>query len=127
MPGVAEVAAVGGFQKQYQVNINPNALLAYKIPLTKVIEAVRQSNNEVGGRLIEMSGTEYMVRAKGYVKSPKDLEETVVGTDGAGTPVLVKNVASVVIGPDIRRGWPTSMGRGIPLAASLLCGRVKMR
>jgi Cu(I)/Ag(I) efflux system membrane protein CusA/SilA len=112
VPGVAEVAAVGGFQKQYQVNINPNALLAYKIPLTKVIEAVRQSNNEVGGRLLEMSGTEYMVRAKGYVKSPKDLEETVVGTDGAGSPVLVKNVASVVIGPDIRRGVADLDGEG---------------
>ena len=84
VPGVADVAAVGGFQKQYQVNINPNALLAYNIPLTKVVEAIRQSNNDVGGRLLEMSGTEYMIRAKGYVKSPADLENTVIGTDGAG-------------------------------------------
>src|SRR5512135_3505066 len=98
VPGVAEVASIGGFQKQYQVNINPNALLAYKIPLTKVIEAIRQSNNDVGARLLEMSGTEYMVRAKGYVKSPQDLENTVIGTDDAGTPVLVKNVANVVLG-----------------------------
>jgi Cu(I)/Ag(I) efflux system membrane protein CusA/SilA len=112
VPGVADVAAVGGFQKQYQVNVNPNALLAYNIPLTKVVEAVRQSNNDVGGRLIEMSGTEYMIRAKGYVKSPADLENTVIGTDGSGTPVLVKNVADVVIGPDIRRGVADLDGEG---------------
>ncbi len=112
VPGVAEVATVGGFQKQYQVNVNPNALLAYKIPLTKVVEAVRQSNNDVGARLLEMSGTEYMIRAKGYVKSPQDLENTVIGTDDAGTPVLVKNVANVVLGPDIRRGVADLDGEG---------------
>jgi len=112
VPGVADVAAVGGFQKQYQVNVNPNALLAYNIPLTKVVEAIRQSNNDVGGRLLEMSGTEYMIRAKGYVKSPADLENTVIGTDGSGTPVLVKNVADVVIGPDIRRGVADLDGEG---------------
>jgi Cu(I)/Ag(I) efflux system membrane protein CusA/SilA len=112
VPGVAEVAAVGGFQKQYQVNINPNALLAYNIPLTNVIDAVKQSNNDVGARLLEMSGTEYMIRVKGYVKSPQDLENTVVGTNGAGTPVLVKNVASVVLGPDIRRGVADLDGLG---------------
>jgi Cu(I)/Ag(I) efflux system membrane protein CusA/SilA len=112
VPGVAEVAAVGGFQKQYQVNVNPNALLAYNIPLTKVVEAVRQSNNEIGARLIEMSGTEYMIRAKGYVKSPKDLENTVIGTDDNGTPVLIKNVADVVLGPDIRRGIADLDGEG---------------
>jgi Cu(I)/Ag(I) efflux system membrane protein CusA/SilA len=112
VPGVADVAAVGGFQKQYQVNVNPNALLAYNVPLTKVVEAIRQSNNDVGGRLIEMSGTEYMIRAKGYVKSPADLENTVVGTDERGTPVLVKNVADVVIGPDIRRGVADLDGEG---------------
>ena len=112
VPGVADVAAVGGFQKQYQVNVNPNALLAYNIPLTKVVEAIRQSNNDVGGRLLEMSGTEYMIRAKGYVKSPADLENTVIGTDGSGTPILVKNVADVVIGPDIRRGVADLDGEG---------------
>ena len=98
VPGVAEVAAVGGFQKQYQVNVNPNALLAYKIPLTKVVEAIKQSNNDIGARLIEMSGTEYMIRAKGYIKSPEDLENTVIGINDTGVPVLVKNVASVVLG-----------------------------
>ena len=112
VPGVAEVAAVGGFQKQYQVNINPNALLAYNIPLTKVIEAVRQSNNDVGARLLEMSGTEYMIRAKGYIKSPQDLENTVIGVNDSGIPVLVKNVASVVLGPDIRRGVADLDGQG---------------
>jgi copper/silver efflux system protein len=112
VPGVADVAAVGGFQKQYQVNVNPNALLAYNIPLTKVVEAIRQSNNDVGGRLLEMSGTEYMIRAKGYVKSPADLENTVIGTDGSGIPILVKNVANVVIGPDIRRGVADLDGEG---------------
>ena len=112
VPGVAEVASVGGFQKQYQVNVNPNALLAYNIPLTKVVEAVRQSNNDIGARLLEMSGTEYMIRAKGYIKSPQDLENTVIGVDAAGTPVLVKNVASVVLGPDIRRGVADLDGQG---------------
>ena len=112
VPGVAEVATVGGFQKQYQVNVNPNALLAYNIPLTKVIDAVKQCNNDVGARLLEMSGTEYMIRVKGYVKSPQDLENTVIGTDGKGTPVLVKNVANVVIGPDIRRGVADLDGQG---------------
>ena len=112
VPGVAEVATVGGFQKQYQVNINPNALLAYKIPLTKVVEAVRQSNNEVGARLLEMSGTEYMIRAKGYIKSPQDLENTVIGASDSGIPILIKNVASVILGPDIRRGVADLDGQG---------------
>ena len=112
VPGVAEVATVGGFQKQYQVNVNPNALLAYNVPLTKVVEAVRQSNNDIGARLLEMSGTEYMIRAKGYIKSPEDLENTVIGTDGQGTPILIKNVADVVLGPDIRRGIADLDGEG---------------
>jgi len=74
-PRPAEVATVGGFQKQYQVNVSPNLLLSYNIPLTKVVEAIRQGNNDVGARLLEMSGTEYMIRAKGYVKSVKDLPQ----------------------------------------------------
>jgi Cu(I)/Ag(I) efflux system membrane protein CusA/SilA len=110
--GVAEVATVGGFQRQYQVNVNPNALLAYNIPLTKVVQAVRQSNNDIGARLLEMSGTEYMIRARGYVKSPQDLENTVIGTDNTGTPILVRNVARVVLGPDIRRGIADLDGEG---------------
>jgi Cu(I)/Ag(I) efflux system membrane protein CusA/SilA len=112
VPGVAEIASVGGFQKQYQVNVHPNALLAYNIPLTRVVEAIRQSNNDVGARLLEMTGTEYMIRAKGYIKSPQDLENTVIGTDNTGTPILVKNVADVVLGPDIRRGVADLDGEG---------------
>jgi Cu(I)/Ag(I) efflux system membrane protein CusA/SilA len=112
VPGVAEVASIGGFQKQYQVNVNPNALLAYNIPLSKVVQAVRQGNNDIGARLLEMAGTEYMIRAKGYIKSPKDLENTVIGTDNAGTPILVKNVANVVLGPDMRRGIADLDGQG---------------
>ncbi|MDD5653538.1 MAG: CusA/CzcA family heavy metal efflux RND transporter [Candidatus Omnitrophica bacterium] len=112
VPGVAEVASIGGFQKQYQVNINPNALLAYKIPLDKVIEAIRQGNNDVGGRLVEFSGTEYMIRGRGYVKNIKDIENIAVWEDPSGTPVLVKNLANVVLGPDIRRGVADLDGQG---------------
>src|SRR3989339_434124 len=91
VPGVAEVASIGGFQKQYQVNVNPNSLVSYNIPLMKVIDAIRDGNNDVGGRLVEFSGAEYMVRGRGYVKSKKDIEDIVVGRDMQGTPVLVKN------------------------------------
>ena len=110
--GVAEVASVGGFQKQYQVNVNPNALLAYNIPLMKVTEAIRSGNNDVGGRLVEFAGTEYMVRGRGYIKSPGDIEDIVLGNDTNGVPILVKNVASVVIGPEIRRGIADLDGEG---------------
>jgi Cu(I)/Ag(I) efflux system membrane protein CusA/SilA len=112
VPGVAEVASIGGFQKQYQVNINPNALLAYKIPLMKVMEAIRGGNNDVGGRLVEFSGTEYMVRGRGYAKSIKDIENIALGNDMSGTPILVKNVAQVVMGPEIRRGVADLDGQG---------------
>ena len=113
VPGVAEVAAVGGFVKQYQVNVDPDLLLAYKIPLPQVIEAVRKGNSEVGGRLLEFAGTEYMVRGRGYVKSVDDIEKIVVATDQtSGTPVLVKHVAKVALGPDIRRGVADLDGLG---------------
>lgn len=112
VPGVAEVASVGGFQKQYQVNVNPNALLAYNIPLSKVLDSIRDGNNDVGGRLIEFSGTEYMVRGRGYAKSIKDIENVVLGNDASGTPIFVKNVASVVLGPEIRRGVADLDGQG---------------
>jgi len=104
VPGVAEVASVGGFQKQYEVNIDPNALLAYNVPIGKVVEAIRAGNNDVGGRLVEFHGAEYMVRGRGYAKSIKDIEEISVGVDKNGTPILVKNLGHVVLGPDIRRG-----------------------
>jgi Cu(I)/Ag(I) efflux system membrane protein CusA/SilA len=104
VPGVAEVASVGGFVRQYQVEIDPDALLAYNIPLHHVIMAIQRSNNDVGGRVLEMSGTEYFVRGRGYIKSLEDVENVVVGVDGNGVPILVKNVASVHYGPDMRRG-----------------------
>ena len=102
--GVAEVASIGGFQKQYQVNVDPTSLLAYNIPLMKVVDAIRQGNNDVGGRLVELSGAEYMVRGRGYATSVKDIEEVVVGTDMKGTPILVANLGRVTLGPEIRRG-----------------------
>ncbi|HEV8335808.1 MAG TPA: CusA/CzcA family heavy metal efflux RND transporter [Candidatus Polarisedimenticolia bacterium] len=104
VPGVAEVASIGGFQKQYQVNVNPNALAAYRIPLARVVEAIRQGNSDVGGRLVEFSGAEYMVRGRGYARTTTDLEQIVVGDNGSGTPILVRDVAKVELGPDIRRG-----------------------
>lgn len=113
VPGVAEVAAVGGFVKQYQVNVDPNLLLAYNIPLTQVIDAVRRGNKEVGGRLLEFAGAEYMVRGRGYAKSVEDIGKIVVGVDPkSGTPILVKHVANVALGPDIRRGVADLDGMG---------------
>jgi len=112
VPGVAEVASIGGFQKQYQVTIDPNRLAAYGIPLNMVVDAVRMSNNEVGGRLIEFAGAEYMVRGRGYVKKPEDLERIVVKTGPGGVPVLLKDVARVSLGPEIRRGVSDLDGMG---------------
>ncbi len=104
VPGVAEVASIGGFVKQYQITVDPAKLLAYNIPISKVIQAVREGNEEVGGRLVEFSGAEYMVRGHGYARSVADLENILVSGDKNGTPILVKNVANVAIGPEIRRG-----------------------
>jgi Cu(I)/Ag(I) efflux system membrane protein CusA/SilA len=112
VPGVAEVASIGGFQKQYQVNVDPNALAAFNIPLATVVQAIRDGNNDVGGRVVEFSGAEYMVRGRGYAKSVRDLEKIVVGRDPQGTPVLVKNLGSVTLGPEIRRGIADLDGQG---------------
>ncbi len=112
VPGVAEVASIGGFQKQYQVNIDPNRLTAYNIPLMKVVSAIRDGNNDVGGRLVEFSGMEYMVRGRGYIKTVKDIEDIVVGVDNRGTPITVRNLGSVAMGPDIRRGIADLDGEG---------------
>ena len=112
VPGVAEVASIGGFQKQYQVNLDPVALQAYNIPISKVVDAIRAGNNDVGGRLVELSGAEYMVRGRGYAKSVKDIEEIAVGASPEGTPVLVKNLGRVALGPDIRRGVADLDGQG---------------
>ncbi len=112
VPGVAEVASIGGFQKQYQVNVDPNKLLSYKLSIMEVIQAVKSGNNDVGGRLLEFSGAEYMVRGRGYAKSVGDIEKIVVGMGKNGAPILVRDVASVAIGPDIRRGISDLDGEG---------------
>ena len=104
VPGVAEVATFGGFQRQYQVNLDPVKLLGYGIPIAKVVDAVRAGNNDVGGRLVELAGAEYMVRGRGYARSIEDIGSIVVATDERGTPVLVKNLGTVSMGPEIRRG-----------------------
>ncbi|OFV96137.1 MAG: cation transporter [Acidobacteria bacterium RIFCSPLOWO2_12_FULL_54_10] len=112
VPGVAEVASVGGFVKQYQVNLDPNKLAAYNIPLSRVIDAIRRSNNDVGGRVLELSTTEYFVRGRGYVRSVRDLETVPVGTDQRGTPIHIDDLGYVEIGPDIRRGLAELNGKG---------------
>ena len=113
VPGVAEVAPIGGLVRQYQIAVDPNALAAYRIPLEKVAEAVRRGNNDVGGRLVEFSGREYMVRGRGYARSIADLEQIVIGGDAkTGTPIRVKDVGQVTLGPDIRRGIADLDGQG---------------
>ncbi len=112
VPGVAEVASVGGFVKQYQVNIDPNRLLGYNIPLPTVINAIRRSNNDVGGREIEIAGTEHLVRGLGYIKSTADIEMIPVATNGNGTPILIRDLATVTLGPDLRRGIATLDDKG---------------
>ncbi len=113
VPGVAEVAPIGGFVKQYQVNVDPNKLAAYNIPIDRVIAAVRAGNNDVGGRLVEFTGLEYMVRGRGYIKKVSDVENIVVGTSrSGGTPILVKDLGMVTLGPDIRRGIAELNGEG---------------
>ena len=110
--GVAEVASVGGFVKQYQVEIDPKTLLAYRLPLRQVTEAIRRSNNEVGGRLVELGGTEYLVSGRGYVRSVEDVQKIAVGTNGTGTPILVRDIGRVHLGPDLRRGLVELDGDG---------------
>ena len=113
VPGVAEVAPVGGFVRQYQVNVDPNKLLGYGIPINAVVDAIQKGNNDVGARLVEMSGREYMVRGRGYIKSLEDISKIVVKTNAAmGTPVLVGDIATVSFGPDIRRGVAELDGQG---------------
>jgi Cu(I)/Ag(I) efflux system membrane protein CusA/SilA len=110
--GVAEVASIGGYVKQYQVVINPDRLLAYHITIPKIKKAIQRSNNDVGGRLVEMAETEFMVRGLGYIKSKEDLEQIVVGTDQRGTPILLRDLAKVQIGPELRRGLADLNGTG---------------
>jgi Cu(I)/Ag(I) efflux system membrane protein CusA/SilA len=112
VPGVAEIASLGGFGRQYQVNVDPNRLKAYGIPIQKVVEAVRGGNAETGGRLIDFGGTEYMVRGRGYAKSVTDIESIVLRASENGTPIRVKDIGQVVLGPDIRRGVSDLDGTG---------------
>jgi copper/silver efflux system protein len=111
VPGVAEVASIGGFVKQYQVRLDPNKLLAYGIPLSTVIDRIKMSTNEVGGRVLELTGTQYMIRGLGYLRSPSDLESVPVASKN-GTPVLVKDLGTVAFGPDIREGVAEWNGAG---------------
>ena len=112
VPGVAEVASIGGFVKQYQVTVDPNKLVAYGIPLQQVGAAIRRSNNDVGGRLIELAETEFMVRGLGYIESLEDIRNVPVSAGLSGTPVRVRDVATVSVGPELRRGLAEWNGEG---------------
>jgi Cu(I)/Ag(I) efflux system membrane protein CusA/SilA len=110
--GVAEVASIGGFVKQYQVNLDPLRLAAYDMSIKDVVDAIRASNNDVEGRLLEFSGREYMVRGRGYLKSIEDIQKVSLGVDKRGTPVRVSDIANVRLGPDLRRGVAELDGKG---------------
>jgi Cu(I)/Ag(I) efflux system membrane protein CusA/SilA len=112
IPGVSEVASIGGYVKQYQVEVDPNKLLAYNLPIQKVRMAIQRSNNDVGGKLVEMGETEFMVRGLGYIKTKEDIESIAVGVDMMGTPILLKNIANIQIGPELRRGILEWNGEG---------------
>ncbi|MBV9266075.1 MAG: efflux RND transporter permease subunit [Acidobacteriaceae bacterium] len=120
--GVAEVASLGGFVRQYQINVNPDRLRELNIPIAKAIAAVRAGNNDIGGRLIELGGREYMVRGRGYIHSVQDIEEIGLGVGSNGVPIRVRDVASVVLGPELRRGVSDLDGKG-----QTVCGIVVMR
>jgi len=110
--GVSDVASIGGFVRQYQVNVDPNRLRAYNLPIKRVVDAVREGNSDAGGRLIDFAGTEYMVRGRGYARSVADFENIALTTTATGTPVRIKDVGRVVLGPDIRRGTADLDGAG---------------
>jgi Cu(I)/Ag(I) efflux system membrane protein CusA/SilA len=111
VPGVAEVASIGGFVRQYQVQLDPNKLLAYGVPLPMVIDKVKKSTNEVGGRVLDLSGAQYMIRGLGYLRSLDDLAMVAVGSKN-GTPVLLRDLGTVSFGPDIREGVAEWNGEG---------------
>ena len=112
VPGVAEVASIGGFVREYQVDLDPNRLFAYNIKVSQVADAIKKSNNDVGGRLLEQADAEFLIRGRGYVKSTTDLENIVVGADMRGTPIYVKNLGTVQLGGAIRRGMLDMNGEG---------------
>ena len=111
VPGVSEVASIGGYVRQYQIRLDPNKLLAYNIPLSMVIDRVKASSSEVGGRVLDLSGAQYMIRGLGYLKSLNDLQSIAVGSKN-GTPVLLRDLGSVAFGPDIREGVAEWNGEG---------------
>ncbi len=110
--GVAEVASIGGFVRQYQVTVDPNRLLAYGVSIDRVRDAIRQSNMDVGGRVIETSETEYMVRGIGYIRGLDDIRHISLGATGSGSPIYLDDLATVELGPDIRRGLAEWNGEG---------------
>lgn len=112
VPGVAEVAPIGGFRRQYQVNLDPNRLQFYNIPVSRVVEAVRGNNNDAGGRLIEFGGTEYMVRGRGYARSIQDFGNITLSVSESGSPIRIRDVGEVILGPDLRRGIADLNGTG---------------
>jgi Cu(I)/Ag(I) efflux system membrane protein CusA/SilA len=112
VPGVSEVASIGGFVKQYQITVDPNKLRAYNIPISKIRMAVQRSNNDVGGRVLEMSETEFMVRGEGYIQNVEHIKDIALGVDDRGTPVLLKDVGTVQRGPEMRRGLAELNGEG---------------
>src|SRR5215471_4501042 len=112
VPGVAEVAPLGGFGRQYQVNVDPSRLEAYGIAISSVVDAVRGGNKDAGGRLVEFGGTEYMIRGRGYVNSVRDLEQIVLKVTKDDTPIRIKDIGQVTVGPDLRRGVSDLDGAG---------------
>ena len=112
VPGVAEVAPIGGYTRQYQVNLDPNRLRAYGIPVSRVVEAVRSGNDESSGRLLEFGGTEYMVRGRGYARTLEDFENIPLSVTDTGSQIRIKDVGQVVLGPDLRRGVADMDGTG---------------
>jgi Cu(I)/Ag(I) efflux system membrane protein CusA/SilA len=120
VPGVAEVAPLGGFVRQYQVNVDPNKLQSFNISIRKVVEAVRSGNNDVGGRLVEFSGAEYMVRGRGYAQSTGDIGKIVLAKTQSGVPIRISDVGEVTLGPDIRRGVADWNGTGETVAGIVI-------
>ncbi len=118
--GVAEVASVGGFKREYQVSLDPNKLASLDIPLSKVVEAIRESNSDVGGRILEIAGHEQFIRGRGYVKEPADLEQAVVGVDDGGVPITIDEVGHVSLGPAMARGQAELDGEGVTVGGSVV-------
>ncbi len=116
IPGVAEVASVGGAVRQYQVAVNPNKLLLYRIPLKDIVHSIQKSNNDVGGGIMELSETEFMVRGRGYINGMRDIENTILKSTKKGTPILLRDIATVQIGPDVKRGVAEKNGQGEVIA-----------